>query len=745
MKTSETIRILEGSSLDSDSWEPRPGSETRSFLDRKFNSNQRAKDKVLRETINILKLCGNPKISNNNDTGLVVGYIQSGKTLNFTAVTTLARDNGYRLIIVIAGISNHLVDQSYTRLERDLAIEGSFFRKWLLIKNPKLRSKDFSSIDSKLESKPYSEDFGIENQTTVIVVVMKNSTHLKNLNNVISKLDLEGIPTIIVDDEGDQASLNTKANKNAKDFEEMTSLSPLKMSTIYSRIDRLKSLIPNHTFLQYTATPQAPLFIHLLDNLSPRFVQILDPGEKYTGGKEFFVEYDDQLIEQIPSRDIVSDENHINEIPNSLKKAMRIYFIGVAAGLIIGDKPDNPKNRSMMVHPSRLIKYQKIYTSWINMIKGQWERILKRKKLDDSKLDLIEEFKKSYEDLKGTVDDIPNFDRIKKFLLHAISNTAIQEINSTEDGVVDWKNDYSSILIGGQTLDRGFTVEGLTVTYMPRSVGISNADTIQQRARFYGYKKDYLGYCRVFLDVDGIHLFSKYVDHEEDLRNRLKLLTDENNCLIHFERKVVLDELLNLTRKNVLSNKLVRNRQKPTWFSTKAPHDNIKNAEYNLHLFKTFYKKYQHKFSEDQGHELRTSEQIHLVGTFEIDDLYNSLISELRFTRGNDSFGFTNTKSILLAYPKEKCDVYIMRKGNSRIRKLNTEKEIPNLFQGKNPESGEIIYPGDREIIGKKLASIQLHLLRIKDNDFKYDENVLALAAWFPKRMYGESTIEMIP
>ena len=70
-------------------------------------------------------------------------------------------------------------------------------------------------------------------------------------------------------------------------------------------------------------------------------------------------------------------------------------------------------------------------------------------------------------------------------------------------------------------MDRGFTVEGLTVTYMPRSVGVGNADTIQQRARFFGYKQSYLGYCRVYLDEDARDAYIDYVEHEEDMRRRL--------------------------------------------------------------------------------------------------------------------------------------------------------------------------------------------------------------------------------
>ena len=102
-----------------------------------------------------------------------------------------------------------------------------------------------------------------------------------------------------------------------------------------------------------------------------------------------------------------------------------------------------------------------------------------------------------------TVVELPPFDQLTDFnLIHAIQYTPIIEVNSRR-GVtphINWQDSYSWILVGGQSMDRGFTVEGLTVTYMPRNIGVGNVDTIQQRARFFGYKRSYLGYCRVFLD-----------------------------------------------------------------------------------------------------------------------------------------------------------------------------------------------------------------------------------------------------
>ncbi|WP_259279937.1 Z1 domain-containing protein [Enterobacter roggenkampii] len=113
----------------------------------------------------------------------------------------------------------------------------------------------------------------------------------------------------------------------------------------------------------------------------------------------------------------------------------------------------------------------------------------------------LNEFRKSYNHLKETTC-LPPFEQVANSFGIAFKNTQIVEVNSRKNKTpaIDWQHNYGWILVGGIAVDRGFTVEGLTVTYMPRGVGVGNADTIQQRARFFGYKKNYLGFCRVYLE-----------------------------------------------------------------------------------------------------------------------------------------------------------------------------------------------------------------------------------------------------
>ena len=742
MSKTENINIMTSSSNDG-SWTPEYGEESEKLLNKVFGNDTDAKEKVKEETYHIMKLCGNPNETTNDNTGLVFGYVQSGKTLSFTTLTALARDNNYQIVIILAGISTNLVNQSFNRLQNDLDINQGFHRKWVMLNNPKDPTKnpqDKNTIQRELQNwkKPNTPD---DFKKTLLITVMKNTSHLKNLLAVLKKLDLLNVPTLIIDDEGDQASMNTRASSNARRERNGEVLTEIQMSTIYRRIRDLKNTLPHHTFIQYTATPQAPLFINILDNLSPNFIQLLTPGEKYTGGRAYCQE-NHFIIREIPYSEIYGDDNIFQEAPQTLQEAMRIFFLSVTSGYLLGNKDGNPKNRSMMVHPSRLVEEHDIYYDWVTHIKSLWEKVLlERDDNDETKQQIILEFKEAYTDLKTNAPAIQPFEVLLETLGHNISNTAVEQLNSRAGSSVDWNSNYSFILVGGQAMDRGFTVEGLTITYMPRSMGIGNADTIQQRARFFGYKKDFLGHCRVYLDSENIHLFSEYVNHEEDIRKKLLEHKLSGLHLNEMERKFVLDEMFRLTRKNVLSEDLTRTNFGNKWFQIKAPQDNELIIDNNKRIYLDFFKKYKKQFSEDIGSNKRTPEQKHLLLKIPLKDLYSHFLKELKYTRQSDSSSFTNLKSVIDIYteelPPEDAYVYIFRKGVSRERDLNNKGEVKQLFQGPNARTE---YPGDRKIKMKDNISIQIHLLDIKNTTLK---NIVNIAVWVPARL-SQSLISKI-
>lgn len=754
---SETIEITGSQNNNNSKWNPFHGEEIdalirhKGFVDSSGNINE-AGENIVDSTYRILEMCGDPNDTSISETGLVLGYVQSGKTLSFTSLTAMARDNNFQIVIIIAGTSTPLSEQSYQRMLKDLRIDDRFDRKWNLIKNPE-SDAHLDSISNSLD-KWRDESLPREKCSTVLITVMKQSHRLQNLINIMRNLNLNGVPTLIIDDESDQASLNTRARANARAGEEVNEG---EASTIYRRINSLREVFPHHTLLQYTATPQANLFINIVDRLSPNFIKLLTPGNGYTGGNIFFIE-NPSLICRIPDTEIPTNQNPVHSIPDSLLYALKIFFLGV----VVGEYKNDQFNRSMLVHPSRLTADHNDYFGWINGATASWTRLLESSDVDE-KEELFEEFRIAYNDLSNTVDDLPSFEFIieNNKLLHAIKYTRTVLVNASRGRtpVIPWRESYSWILVGGQAMDRGFTVEGLTVTYMPRSLATGQIDTTLQRARFFGYKGSYIGFCRVWLDVNNIDAYTAIIEHEEDVRRRLEDYDTNNKHLDEWERQVVKDRMLRLTRPNIIYDDLDRDYFGSEWFLIRAPHDTDNLIPVNQNTINEFYSTYSQNFNIDNGHSERTDLQKHLVAEISIEDILQYLLNRLRFTKETDSQTFSSLRGLLNSYlnenPNETCLVYAISANKIedtifqtiRKRRINANDEIQQLFQGEQPtkngtfRKGEV-YPGDRNIRDNEKLTIQIHRLKLADingddildeNDNPIYEDVPSIAIWIPE------------
>jgi hypothetical protein len=434
-------------------WQALIGPEARRLIARALPGEEG--ERVLETGAAILSRGTPPTARTGQRTGLVVGYVQSGKTLSFTTVIALARDNGFRLVVVVAGTSLPLLRQSTQRLRRDLQIDDpDGHLRWRTYTNPTDDENTRRFIQQSLDEWN-DPDVPQNEKATILVTVMKQHQHLRNLVSLLRRLRLDDVPALIVDNEADPASLNTRVNQGRE-------------STTYRRLLDLRDSVPAHTFLQYTATPQAPLLINIIDVLSPSFVEVLEPGPAYTGGAIFFGGAR-QLVRPIPLREIPTDDNPLVDPPPTLLEALRIFMLGVAAGIMQGQGAGN-LNRSMLVHPSRHTAPHREYRVWIGRVFDDWQRILELPATNADRRDLLEDFEEAYRDLARTVPDLPTFQQIERSLLRAFRRTSIEEVNARGRATpsIDWRRAYGWILVGGQAMDRGFTVEGLTVTYMPR-------------------------------------------------------------------------------------------------------------------------------------------------------------------------------------------------------------------------------------------------------------------------------------
>lgn len=726
---SETVEILSVRQTTGD-WVPSIGSQTLSLFDR-LELREEDKEKIKTEAISILGKCLSPNLPVGKKTGLVIGYIQSGKTMSFTTLAALAHDNGFKLIIVITGVTKNLFLQSCERLQKDLAINHQ--RTWKFYQNPPNPKKKPHVIQS-IEAAFQSDNTPIElNKQTVLMAVMKNSTHLRNLIALLKALALRGVPTLVIDDEADQASLNTKVRKGGQ-------------STTYQLILDIRDCLPQHTFLQYTATPQAVLLINLIDVLSPDFAEILTPGTAYTGGQVFF-EGNFNLIRRIPPDEIPSRSNPLDEPPDSLLDALHIFYLSAAIGL---QEDSETGNRSMMIHPSKKTLQHANYTEWARAIQRNWHEILQLDESDPDRVELLEEFLQAYDDLRDTTGTLPDFDELLPYLEYVLRTTVITEVNAAKGSTpsIAWRQDFSNIVVGGEVLNRGYTVEGLTVTYMPRGKGIGNADTIQQRARWFGYKADYLGFCRVFLSDATHQAYQNYVRHEEDVRGQLAQHTQSGKALQEWRRAFLLSTDMRPTRASVLDEPYTRVNFSKTWFWPRAPHQLAEVAKSNRELISQFLQGYD--FSPDPGHPKRTPTQIHLLSeSAPLSEVFQELLTRLRWPYQADAENFT----ILLLQLREMlsrtsdigCDIYVMSGGESRSRSLHkdNQNEIDQLFQGAQYVGGQKTYPGDLHIYSKTRVTIQIHRLAIKNKSSRIvAADIPAVAVKIPANLTSDWLVQ---
>ena len=727
----EIIEIIqEADPKSEDSWTPIEGETVQALKKRIMLSDSDIDDdewKIIQnEAISVLSKCVSPKAKPKQETGLVIGYVQSGKTLSFTTVAALARDNGYRMVIVITGTSLILTNQSTERLKEALNLPAQPSR-WYHVKSSEfIKGRGRSAhteIPTRIKNVLYDwEDPMLDSSEcrAVLITVMKNHHHLKNLTHILSKLDLSDVPTLIIDDEGDQASLNTKVKKAEK-------------SPTYQHILSLKECLPHHTFLQYTATPQAPLLINLIDVLSPKFPEVLSPGSKYTGGKAFFRDAPNQIC-TIPDSEILTKDQQLKEPPESLLEAMRIFFLGVSAGRILG----KGNCWSMMVHPSHKTITHKQFSYWIKKVKNHWSEILAPEGDEIDRQDLLKIFKGSYKNIQKTVSNPPSFEELSAKLSSTIRRTEVHEVNASDGPTPDVSefNTDVNILIGGQAMDRGFTVKGLTVTYMSRGKGVSNADNIQQRARFFGYKKDVFEYCRVFLGNHVRIVFECYITHEEYVRESLIEHAKTGKSLDEWARKFPLDNSLNPTRRSVIGIPYHWIKFGGQWYAPKVPHDSIEEVGVtNRSVVEKFLNKF--SFQEDEEHSGTTKKRRHRKVDCRLKDVYEKLLQSFQVKQSVDSQKFNLVCSQIAMYlesnPDAPCTVYHMSSGEPRKRSLNDKDKLRGVFQGSSPD--KIAYLGDVNVKTSGRVNVQIHKFTIRQKKEERYSDVPVLTVWIPKEI----------
>jgi len=711
---------------DGSDWDPILGDELQDLLSRKL-PNENAQADVRRSSLQILRQCLGPNETEGSRTGLIVGRVQSGKTLSFTGVTAAACDNGYRMVVVLAGTKRILAQQTRDRIKRDLRVEEGPSRPWCVYHNPSATS-DFSSISDILDL--WSSQTPLPGtRQTVVITVHKNPTQLARLRALLEHFDVESLGSVlVVDDEADQAGLNTQVKQGTQ-------------SPTYRAILDLRRSLPAHTYLQYTATPQGNLLISFLDLLSPDFAAVLQPGASYVGGPQMF-DGSGRYMEAIPAEDIPDPDDPPDSPPASFHRAMRLFFLGLADwGAKAFPDVDGAGNRSMMVHPSRLRDSHQLFAHWARSRIRLWQQILSDENNPD-RAEVIEEFRGAYEDLATTVDDIRPFDELTHLLSAVMHMTEIRIVNSDRSTEIPWHQRHAWLLVGGANLDRGFTVEGLTVTYMPRGPGVGNADTIQQRGRFFGYKAGYLGYCRVFLEQEVGRAFREYTRHEQSIHEWLADSIEQGVPLQDLPRRFLIDPNLRPTRAAILTDDVRRARFREEWFRQYTPLESPEDCRSNRSLVESFLANHELELREDEPHshpDRRSDHQRHHIVTgIDLSLMYEQLLASLRIPGAEDTDRWLTAMYLIEHWVREESGataaVVRMRGGQRAKRAISEDSgKLENPFQGPSPDRRGEVYPGDRAIRAES-ATLQVHSLDLYkgsvDRGECVAEDVPVLALW---------------
>lgn len=725
-------------------WEPAEGNETTRFVERKHSQTgipKKALENVVFEAQQILGRCLNPKGPAGQRTGLVVGYVQSGKTLSFTTLTALAHDNGFALIVLIAGTLENLKQQTLDRLTSDLELSSSgVTRPWLLAHQPSENTSDAALLRQHLKNWT-DPSYPQHKKRVCVAVVLKHPKRIANLRDCLKGLDLAKIPTLVIDDEADQASLNTFAASNqAKGTN--------RASANYREVLALKKVFPHHTYVQYTATPQANLLISLVDHLSPEFAELVSPGAGYVGGATLF-KANAGYAKTIPDAEASAKLSTSSTPPASLVNALRTYLLAACASEVKREGA----NRTMMVHPSQQTGPHNDYLHWIDELIDAWRGIVSTDD-DQLKQEFFEGFREVYKDLEATsTGDLPAFAELTAQLAVVLRTVMVREVNSTGPGSapINWSASEYWILVGGAKLDRGFTVEGLTVTYMPRPLATGHADSLQQRARFYGYKQRYLGYCRVFLQKDVRVAFEKYVEHEADIHHSLD--GQRGYELKEWARQFILDSRMKPTRKGVIGIPLTEFLASG-WIEPSAAHVGPDCVQSNRDVFTQFRTQLEDYRPGTAAQEAHPELFIDKRAKSEPNILYESVPLEivLRDLLGRLQMGLQSDElersAAIVALERLRdegqthADVFLIGNGETQNRsKKKNENTINQVAQGKSPagkvDTSLLTYGGDRSFVAPERVSVHLRYFNLLNAATKAQEekNVPWFAVHIPEKL----------
>jgi hypothetical protein len=500
--------------------------------------------------------------------GLVVGHVQSGKTANYAGLANKAADAGYKLIVVLAGMHNALRQQTQRRLDRDVLGYDTTRNKeggahWIGVGTLD-RSVHAEHLTTQAANGDFNRAFadnlgsGVQ-QRPVVLVVKKNARILENLNNWVAEVleprgDTDSRPLLVVDDESDQASVDT----GSQEFEDDETPDPdYEPKRINGQIRRLLKAFSRSAYVAYTATPFANILIHdkaaadeFGDDLFPRsFIVNLPAPSNYVGPALLFgIDRDDGAEQPLDVVRHVDQEGEAwiiashkkdytprfrgeERVPPSLEDAILSFILVCAARQARGQ--ENAHN-SMLVHVSRWKDvHRKVYAQVDEWLAGVKRTLKYRTGGEELFARLRDMWQRDFEptsaeirtrDIGAGLQATP-WSAIEPALADAADRIKTQVVNSDLKEALAYDEferkgvGLNVIAIGGDKLSRGLTLEGLTVSYFLRASVMY--DSLMQMGRWFGYRPGYVDLCRLYLTPDLQLWFRHVATAAEELRERL--------------------------------------------------------------------------------------------------------------------------------------------------------------------------------------------------------------------------------
>lgn len=491
--------------------------------------------------------------------GLVVGHVQSGKTANYNGVICKSADYGYKIIILLAGVHNNLRSQTQQRVEEAfIGVDTDKKDRNLPLKECKTgagKLGDEMRVPFSLTSREHDfrKDSAKANtlslngvKVPVILVIKKQTSVLKNLIEWLNSLNettqgkIRNVPLLLIDDEADNASVNVANGDNP--------------TRINGQIRALLAMFEQSSYLGYTATPFANIFIdpetkHEMfeDDLFPKdFIVSLEAPDNYVSAARMFGEDGDLAHLIIPVSDHLESfpERHkidhkIGQLTESLMEATRRFVLGRAVRILRGRGQDHA---SMLVNVSRFNSVQQQVASYLTNYLEELRNSVKfhagligPEALRDPGMQDLHDTWSQMDPRQGE-----EWEQVKPNLLAAIGSVVVRTINNKSPDRLDYKNHKENglhvIAVGGLSLSRGFTLEGLMVSYFIRNSIMY--DTLLQMGRWFGYRDGYVDLCSLYMTDEAQSWYAHISSAIDELRAEFHLMEKQGRRPEEFGLKV---------------------------------------------------------------------------------------------------------------------------------------------------------------------------------------------------------------